>query len=85
VTSTAFAASRSCWVRGILPPVVPSDLLETGQESPGPPCPRHLFHLQESIVVGRILLRLFNYKGVILLTNREFHSDIKKHEIREKP
>jgi hypothetical protein len=54
VTSTAFAASRSCWVRGFLPSVVPSDLLETGQESPGPPCSRHLFELQESVVVGRI-------------------------------
>jgi hypothetical protein len=39
--------------------------------------------LQESVVVGRIFLRLFNYKGVILLTIKEFHSDIKKHEIRE--
>jgi hypothetical protein len=62
VTSTASAASRSCWVRGILSPVIPSDLLETGQESPGPPCPQHLFHLQESVVVGRILLRLLTIK-----------------------
>jgi hypothetical protein len=30
VTSTASATSRSCWVRGILSLVVPSDLLETG-------------------------------------------------------
>jgi hypothetical protein len=63
VTSTASAASRSRWVRGILPSVVPSDLLETGQESPGPPCSRHLFQLQESVVVGRIyLLRLLTLK-----------------------
>jgi hypothetical protein len=34
VTSTASVASRSRWVRSILPSVVPSDLLETGQESP---------------------------------------------------
>jgi hypothetical protein len=63
VTSSASAASRSCWVGGILPSVVPSDLLETGQESPGPPCSRHLFQLQESVVVGRIyLLRLLTIK-----------------------
>jgi hypothetical protein len=63
VTSMASAASRSRWVRGILPSVVPSDLLETGQESPGPPCSRHLFQLQESVVVGRIyLLRLLTIK-----------------------
>jgi hypothetical protein len=54
VTSTGSAASRSRWIRGVVPPVVPSDLLETGQESPGPPCPRHLFQLQESVVVGRM-------------------------------
>jgi hypothetical protein len=62
VTSTASATSRACWVRGILPPVVPSDLLETGQQSSGPPCSRHLFHLQESVVVGRILIRLLIIK-----------------------
>jgi hypothetical protein len=62
VTSTTPAASRSCWVKGILPPVVPSDLLETGQESSGPPCSRHLFHLQDSVVVGRIFIRLLTIK-----------------------
>jgi hypothetical protein len=63
VTSTASAASRSRWVRGVLPSVVPSDLLETGQESPGLPCSRHLFQLQESVVVGRIyLIRLLSIK-----------------------
>jgi hypothetical protein len=32
-----------------------------------------------------IIIKVINYKGVILLTIKEFHSDIKKHEIREKP
>jgi hypothetical protein len=31
------------------------------------------------------IIKVINYKGVILLTIKEFHSDIKKHEIREKP
>jgi hypothetical protein len=62
VTSTASATPCSCWVRGVLPPVVPSDLLETGQETFGPPCSRHLFHLQELVVVGRILIRLLTIK-----------------------
>jgi hypothetical protein len=29
--------------------------------------------------------KVINYKGVILLTITEFHSDIKKHELRENP
>jgi hypothetical protein len=59
VPSTAPAASRSGWVRGILPPppVVPSDLLEASQESSG-----HLFHLQESVVVGRKFIGLLTIK-----------------------
>jgi hypothetical protein len=28
-----------------------------------------------------IIIKVINYKGVILLTIKEFHSDIKKHEI----
>jgi hypothetical protein len=29
--------------------------------------------------------KVINYKGVILLTIKEFHTNIKKHELRENP
>jgi hypothetical protein len=32
-----------------------------------------------------VSIKVINYKGVILLTVKEFQTDIKKHEIRKKP
>jgi hypothetical protein len=48
--------------------------------------------LQTSVPVARVSsgranvsVKVINYKGVILLTVKEFQTVIKKHEIRKKP
>jgi hypothetical protein len=48
--------------------------------------------LQTSVPVARVSsgrenvsIKVINYKGVILLTVKEFQTNIKKNEIRKKP